>query len=233
MNINSTNSGILGNIFAGCGLGLLIGMIAGLSVSPVVSVILGSLAAVLAAFLGLSEGGKPDPESTPEQLLTHDTRRRLNGIRAGSFGFACVAGIFLGMFIRATDFFLPQVSGQVAQWESAGYSAQEARQFVVFERLGVSPGWSSVKFGETQKKKSSALFSGEGDDGICEEIKLARFNDDVKEALYAFTQQDSARLSSLATELKKLQLPEPELRELVNAITEAICEIESTDGKSF
>jgi hypothetical protein len=220
----------LGNIFAGCGLGLLVGLIAGLSVSPVVSVILGSLAAVLAAFLGLKDGDKATVDSNPEQLLIQGARRRLSGIRAGSFGCACVVGILLGMSIRATDFFLPQIDDQVGLWEQAGYSPDEARQFVVFERLGISPGWSSIEFGEVQKKKSSALFSGNSEDAICEEIKLDRYSGDASEVLYAYTQQDNEKLSALAGEITKLKLSTSQTHALIDAISETICEIESSNG---
>ena len=220
-----------GNAFAGLGLGLLVGSIAGLSVSPVVSVILGSLAALLAAFLGL--GGatlKAGTATDPAGQLAN--RRLMDGIRAGSFGLACVAGLLSGMFIRTNDAFIPTVEQDVSNWVNAGYPASEARQYVVFERLGIRPKWESVEFADVQKRRTSGLFSGENESGICDEIRPERFENDSDEILYAYSQQGLEELADLADIIKQLQINEPDLQQLLAAVSETLCEFESTLTKS-
>ena len=76
-------------------MGLLVGIIVGISVSPVVKVVLSALAALLAAFLGVQDSKKAEGTENVDY-----SKNILTGLRAGSFGISCVAGILLGIFLR-------------------------------------------------------------------------------------------------------------------------------------
>lgn len=220
------NESRLNHALAGMGLGLLVGIIAGLSVSPVVSVLLGALAALIAAFLGLAGGAKADTEASAGQLLQQAHRLQMNGIRAGFFGTACVVGILLGMFIRTNDLFLPSVEEQVNSWVHAGYEKELAREYVAFERLGIKPAKSEVEFSDIQKRKSSALFSGDDESLLCDEINLERYGDDAREVLLAYSQQDSENLAGLARIIENLEIDDATLYQLIKTLSETLCEIE-------
>ena len=136
------------SIFSGLGLGLVLGIIAGLSVSPVIQTILGTLVTVAAGFLTLqANSATSSPAAT-----------RTNELRIGSFGFACVLGIVLGLFARSHDLFGVPIQQQLARWTSAGYTPAQAQQYVAFERLGIKPAGQEIVTGDLQKSQSSNLF---------------------------------------------------------------------------
>jgi len=222
----SKATGGAGNLFAGAGLGLLLGLIAGLSVSPVVSVLLGALAALLAAFLGLS-GGAADSGADPARLAAEQLRQGQKNLRAGSFGIACVLGIVAGVALRVGDAFAPSLQAEIEAWTAAGYADSEARQFVAFERLGVTPDWREVKFDEAQRRRSGALFSGDGDAELCAELRPQRYANDSAEVLYAWGDMAPPALPALAARIETLKLPEEQLVALLAATAEALCSVES------
>ncbi|RMF55874.1 MAG: hypothetical protein D6748_14590 [Calditrichaeota bacterium] len=210
------------NIFAGAGMGLLVGLIVGLSVSPVVSVILGALASLLAAFLGLQPGGNTegDSEGKATGVLS---KMQENGLKAGSFGLACVIGILLGLFIRNQNLFVPTVSNQLAQYTQAGFKEDYARQLIVLEKFGIDPETGTMTFGEMQKSKTSALYAKKGEKDFCDAIDPERFRD-VAELLKSYRRQESTTLSELADVLDNLDIPEADKLELMTALKEVICE---------
>lgn len=101
-------------IFNGLGIGLLLGILLGLSVSPVVSGVIATLSGLLAVLLGLDEKYL-DP---------------LKSIRIGAFGFSAVAGIILGLYIRAFDPLSPSLLDKMNEYVEIGYSEDEARAFI-------------------------------------------------------------------------------------------------------
>jgi hypothetical protein len=110
---------VLAQAFPGLGIGLLVGLLVGLSVSPVVSGVLTTLGGLLGAMLGLQSDGA-------DGAASGIARFRINGLRIGMFGFACVAGVLAGLAIRVHDAFAIPLEQQVARWVAAGYSQEEA-----------------------------------------------------------------------------------------------------------
>jgi len=133
---------ILAELVSGGGLGLLVGFLLGLSVSQAVGGVIAALAALLGAFLGLSGNQTQD-----------------RAWRIGAFGLMCVAGVALGLTVRAGGLLSPSISGDIAAWTGAGYSQDQARAFVAFQRLGVKPEGMSVSAPPAAGAQSSALFA--------------------------------------------------------------------------
>lgn len=214
------------HIFAGAGLGLLIGLIIGLSVSPVVQVILGALASLLGAFLGLQDG-KPssqDGENAQEGYRQAMIRTKMTGLRIGSFGFAVAIGILFGIYFRTHDVLSIPVEKQVEQWTKAGYSAEDARKFVVFQRLGINPQTGAIEAPtETQKSKLTVLYSAlDHAEDLCHDLNPEEFGYDVSEILYAYRQkEDINTLTDLADIIEKS--PTDKQLELLQALWEGIC----------
>ena len=150
------------DVFAGSGLGLLLGIIAGLSVSPVVQTILAALVTILTGFLGVQSSA---------------ARSGTAGLRIGSFGFACVVGIVFGLYVRTTHPF-ESIRHQELDWEGAGYSASQAREFVAFERLGFKPKDQEVVAAETTVKAGqSDLFDAPvGQQDACTHLDPVNFD---------------------------------------------------------
>lgn len=217
-------SQVFTQVFSGLGIGLLVGIIVGLSVSPVVSIILGSLAALLAAFMGLQDGGAAEP-ANPNFL----SRLNMSGLRMGSFGFACVAGILFGLFIRSHDLLSIPVERQVEKWTKAGYKVEEARQFVAFQKLGVKPAAKEIIAGNIQKAGSSNLYAGLSQIDLCYEISLARYGDDASEVLKAYRRQENEKLTRLADQIERL--PGDEQKHVLKAVEEVLCELQTLSSK--
>lgn len=216
------------NVFSGLGMGLLVGIIVGLSVSPVVSIILGALASLLAAFLGLQEGGGASEEGLLSKL-------KVNGLRIGSFGFACVGGILLGLFFRSSDMFSDSIQDEVAKWTKAGYSAAEARQFVVWKKLGIQPEGKQVQISEVQKAQSGSLFGTLADLDLCNKISSERLGNDPSEILRVYRNlykpevEDAKntlyqKLGALAEKIERL--PADRQIETLKAVEEVLCELQ-------
>jgi len=215
------NSGIkmFTNVFSAAGIGLLVGIIVGMSVSPVVSIILGGLTSLLAALLGLQDSG-----SATDALEKSFLRLQINSIRIGSFGFACVFGIFLGLFIRTHEVFSMPVEKQISNWTRAGYSDVEARQLVVYQKLGIKPENRDVMTAETQKGQSSSLFSSLSEIDLCSQIAMSRFDNDIEKTLKAYRRQDNAKLTALADQIEGL--PKDFQPQILRAVEEVLCELQ-------
>lgn len=107
--------------YSGAGIGLLIGLLMGLALSPTVGVIIGALAASLAVLLGLND--------------RHFSNAK--AVRIGSFGFACVLGAILGIFVRVNSFLAPDLTSQFEAYTEIGYSEKDARKFIAYERFSI------------------------------------------------------------------------------------------------
>lgn len=119
---------MIGQLFAGAGLGLLVGLLVGLSSSPVVSVVVGALSAGLVALLGFARPGKEGDGLHAEGSV----------LRLGSFGAACAVALLLGLLIRAHGWASPTIKDQVDEVQKAGYSPEEARKWVAFRNVGTA-----------------------------------------------------------------------------------------------
>jgi hypothetical protein len=113
---------VLAQLVSGGGLGLLVGFLLGLSVSQVVGGVVAALAALLGGFLGLS-----------------GTQTADRSWRIGAFGLSCVAGVALGLTVRAGGLLSPSIARDIGAWTAAGYSPEQARDLVAYQRLGVKP----------------------------------------------------------------------------------------------
>ena len=114
--------------------------------------VVASLAALLGAFLGLSGAQTSD-----------------RALRIGAFGFLCVAGVALGLTVRAGGLLSPSVAGDVGKWTAAGYPADQARAYVAFQRLGVKPDAMTVSAPPAATAGSSALFAGQT--SVCNQLQ--------------------------------------------------------------
>lgn len=130
-------------LYSGAGIGLLIGVLMGLALSPTVGVIIGALASVLAVLLGLND--------------SHFSNAK--AVRIGSFGFACVLGALFGIFIRVNSLLAPDIQSQFDAYKNVGYSEEQARDFIAYERFGILDNdWQLhvVKDGGSEEEGSSA-----------------------------------------------------------------------------
>lgn len=109
-------------LFAGSGIGLLFGMIIGTSITPTVATILGALTTLLAAILGLNDRHFNDAKA----------------VRVGAFGFACVLGAYLGLFVRAHNVFSPSIITLKETYLEVGFSEQQALNFIAFKEFGIT-----------------------------------------------------------------------------------------------
>ncbi len=131
-------------IFNGLGIGLFLGLLMGLSVSPVVSGVIGTISSMLAILIGLNEKFL-DP---------------IKSLRIGAFGLFSVAGIILGLYIRANDPFAPTLSDKMNEYMAIGYSAEEAKTFVT--------GFIRADSSAIAIRQANVLYSSEIEVGACD-----------------------------------------------------------------
>jgi hypothetical protein len=184
---------VFSTLFSGLSMGLLLGLIMGLSVSPTTKIVLGVIAAGLGTFLGFDKSafkGAPSTENQPNRSSF------LRELRVGSFGFAVVAGILLGMTIRTNELLSPTIAESVERWTEAGYHPTVARQFVALERLRIDPKTGEIReMTDADKSRIGALFSSE------EKITLSKMIDADSWA----ADMDAAIAKAKALELSKLE----------------------------
>ncbi len=170
---------MIGQIFAGVGLGLLVGVLVGLSSSPVVSVVVGALATGLTALLGFARSAK---DTEPAHAVG-------SMVRLGSFGFSCTAAVLLGLLIRTHNWASPSIADQVTEVRKAGYSEEVARSWVAYRNIGAtsfqfnSPGNIVASNGDHEKPDGgsaqtagSVLFNSSGSDE-CQSFDTRRYKD--------------------------------------------------------
>ncbi len=214
-------------LFAGAGIGLLVGFIMGLSVTPVVSVILGALASLLAVFLGVQDGlaTRTGPDAAEQARIAQ--RLHTSSLKAGAFGFGCVLGILVGLYLRGNETLMSSPAAQVARYVEAGLAPEYARQLWVLEKFGIPPGGGEAQMGEMQKAKTNALFSGAGDANgsaaLCEALKPERYNNDPSEVAWGYKAQDRPELDALAGLLLEGNLSSAEKQTLTQAIAGLLC----------
>lgn len=106
----------------------------GLSSSPVVGLVVGSITALLASLIGLKNPATDDDSGS--QILTN-SQFKLAGLRTGSFGLACVLGIFVGIYMRTHNVLSPvepTLKVQFNELTQIGFSPKEARDLLVHYR---------------------------------------------------------------------------------------------------
>lgn len=192
--ISNDTHKMIGQLFAGAGLGLLVGILVGLSSSPVVSTVVGALAAGMITLLGFVRPSKDGESSYAEGSV----------VRLGSFGLACTAAVLFGLFIRTHNLLSPSISEQIGDVRNAGYTDEEAHRWVAYRNIGIATGSSSEKSHPADGSASvagSVLFSS-ANSGECQYFDTNRYQN-TKEHLYALQQlggkyaEYAAKISSL------------------------------------
>jgi hypothetical protein len=138
-------------------------MLLGLSVSPVVSGVVATLSGLLAILIGVNEKYL-DP---------------LKSLRIGAFGIFAVAGILLGLYLRANDPFAPSLLDRKNEYVAIGYSDEEARAFIT---KSVEADTGSVK------RKAHVLYASEVNVGACDVLYYAQESQSTAELVNTFSQ---------------------------------------------
>jgi len=209
-------------VFSGLGLGLLLGVIMGMSVSPVVATVLGALTTLLGAMLGL-QGDAAAAEATDESALKAIKRRSMSGLRLGSFGVACVAGIFIGLFMRSNEVLAVSIKDLVNQYEAAGYDKGRALELAAYQKLGLVPEGRQVQLSDTQKAQSGSLFTGLAKINFCRDVSMERFGGDLSEVLKAYRRQNNDKLTRLADQIEAMTGVEQK-KAFMTALEEVLCD---------
>jgi hypothetical protein len=174
-------------LYSGSGIGLLIGVLMGLAVSPTVGVIIGALSSALAVLLGLNDKHFGVAKA----------------IRIGSFGFACVLGAFLGIFVRTNNLLSPGIEELKESYTKIGYTDKQALDFIAFKEFGIldekwkMAGGTAKSSGDDQGKvastenlaqlqHASVLFAAEVDLSACDELESTDASLPVKEIVNNF-----------------------------------------------
>jgi hypothetical protein len=133
---------VSGGIAAATGIGALLGMLVGMSTAPVVANLVATFTAAAVAFLGLrgsatapvAAPGAPAPAAAPASSNTLH-------IRIAAFAIAAIAGILVGVYIRAHDLFSPTAAQRVRAWQEAGVPRRDAVKLLMFREGIVPEGW--------------------------------------------------------------------------------------------
>ena len=206
-------------VLNGLGVGLLLGLLLGLAVSPVVSGIIGTLSSLLVVLLGLND----------KYLGV------VKGLRIGSFGIFAVAGVLLGMYIRANDLLSPSPTEMMEEYTKAGYEKNEALYYIARQSFSYVPiGWFGTSANDTvaNKKnvgtKQSVLFSTEVDVGQCYVLQSADKSFPKSEIIRSFNRAGGV-WQELATNLNP-GLPDEVFIEALLALRDVFCGL-GTSGK--
>jgi len=138
----------------------------GLSKSPVVAIIVSALAAGLLTLLGFSRAIKKG-----EPTGMSDSPARL-----GAFGFACAGALVLGVCAREHNWLSPSIAEQVQSVKNAGFSAEQARQWVAYMNVGSPDTNANASSRITTGRSGSMLFAG-SDAGDCQFFKTSSYKD--------------------------------------------------------
>lgn len=219
---NSGTKFILSSIYAGLGLGLLIGMIMGLSVSPTVKIVLTALATLLGALLGL-ENKLGKSESDERSTLG-------TNVKLGSFGFAVVAGMVFGITARTNYWFAPSLSERVVNFEKAGYDSISARNYVLYEHLGINPvtGETTLDTSFIKKRQmlnTGALFKSSQVQDLSTQLDPDLFNGDIQLAISRLKKFENKALNDLLDATSKI-LPENDHMNFLTIIQQMTYKVE-------
>ncbi|NQZ10292.1 MAG: hypothetical protein HRT35_24330 [Algicola sp.] len=133
------------SLFGGAGIGLLFGMLLGINTTPTIVTVIGSLTTLLAAMLGLNDAHFNNAKA----------------VRLGAFGFVCVLGSCVGIFIRTHNLLSPSLMSLKSNYIALGYSERQALSFI-----------GQTKGEQVAKQHSSMLFSANVSLTGCDELSL-------------------------------------------------------------
>ncbi len=217
--------GLVADVCAGSGFGLLLGVIVGLSQTPVVTEVITALTGLLAVFLGLQAGA--------ETKIPLIGRLQLNNARIASFGIATVLGLVLGLFLRIANPFAEPPDVDYARWTKVfPDNPVLARQAMLYERMGVkAANWNfdpnkadeaSVD-ADQAKSRRAALFGVLQRPNLCTELDPENFGGDPESVLTAYDIPGEPVLNAVAEEVRSL--PEAEQRAALATVHLVFCEL--------
>lgn len=227
--ISSKKSFFFSDVFAGAGIGLLLGTVVALSNAPVVATVVGALTSLLALFLGLDE------KSSTARLPS------VNALRIGAFGFATVAGLALGLYVRINNPLAEDPSVAIARWNNAfPENPSLARQMMVYERTALAPAKLTYdqKSGTTETVSVNAAVSGAkqpvlygslSDYDACTRLDPVRFAT-ADDALAAYGRGDPPKAVRVVAETIK-DLPVSERALAVHLAHQIMCEIQIEESE--
>jgi hypothetical protein len=219
------------SFYSGSGIGLLIGVLMGIAVSPTVGIIIGTLSSTLAVLLGLND--------------KHFSNAK--AMRIGSFGFACVLGVFLGIFMRTHNVLSPSIQEMKKEYTDVNYKEPQALDFIAFKEFGIlnkdwrmaaSSGDSTSGGGKintsnlTQIRHAGVLYAANVNMDACDE--LINTDEHLKtDQIITNFKLTGGFWKNLAISVEK-NLDEPDQKIVLLAIKDEICSAESakvTDGE--
>lgn len=149
------------DVISGIAVGSVVGLLLGLSASPVVSATVGALLALAVTFLGLGASVGP-------VAVSPASSRKLLAFCAGLVVFLAV-----GVEARTFEVLGPSPQAQVQVWTHAGFTPQQARSLVVYQRLGILPA-GATKTDAKATPTNPLLFASE-DSANCGLLQQDRF----------------------------------------------------------
>lgn len=209
---------LLTQVFSSLGIGLLIGLLLGLSSAPVVGMVVGSVTALLASLLGVS---LPSKDATAEPL-SRERQQALIGVRAGTFGLACIVGMFAGIYMRTHDVLSPPLPGleeRYQELQSIGFTPEQARSLLVPSVKVEAGGDGSA--GDAPSIRNTTLFSVDAE--TCQQIAIDRFATLEAAAKY-YQGRELPRLARLTREIDQSIEADKDKRTAVRAMLEVACE---------
>lgn len=226
-------SSIASDIFSGAGIGLLLGFIVGLSVSPVVQTVVGALASILAVFLGLESRSQNEKPSLLKVGLNH--------MRIGSFGFATIAGILIGLFLRINNPIAVPLEDHVKRWNDAfPENPVLAAQMAIYDwnkfepsSVAYDPNKPAVEVSRDNSAKDSSgavLFSSLSKYNVCQQLRPSRYLDDPAKVLLGYRAPGAPEMLSLAAD-RIAQMPAELQLETLTMTHELLCNLQREERK--
>ena len=205
-------------VFSSLGIGLLVGILLGLSSAPVVGLVVGSITALLASLLGFKLPVREGADGSKADQLPQATVQILIGLRAGTFGFACVLGIFAGIYMRTHDLLSPPERGLEARYAellAVGFGPEQARA-----RLMPSPATLQTVAERKPDTRQTVLFSIDAEN--CSQLSEDRFASLAAAAAY-YRGRDLDWLADIALGLDAGLDDESQKRRALAAVVDVAC----------
>jgi len=205
-------------VFSSLGIGLLVGILLGLSSAPVVGLVVGSITALLASLLGFKVPTRDRDEGAADEQLPPALAQMLIGVRAGTFGFACVLGIFAGIYMRTHDVLSPPERGletRYAELLAVGFDPEKARALLI------SPSGAALATGNREPDtRQTVLFSVDAEK--CAQLDVDRFASlDAAASYYRGLELDW--LAEIALGLEAGLAEEEQKRRALTAVVNVAC----------
>jgi hypothetical protein len=175
----------LADACAGAALGALTGLVIGLSITQIVGQVLTAVLALVGAFFGLAKSPTGSGDAAPAAVPKESAPRTDRPWRLAAFGLLCAVGLLVGIWLRTQDVLAEPIGHQIARLTTAGFSPEEARALVVYQRFGIAPSEARLVSPERLVRMPTALFGSEGRER-CAQLAERRYGDALeRQAAYA------------------------------------------------